>query len=391
MEMGFQAFNNLYALSNIHYDIGIVGGGLAGLSLAIQAATAGYKVILIEKETYPFHKVCGEYISLESWPFLQSLNVPLEELSLPVIKKLTVSAPNGKFLQHNLPQGGFGISRYKLDNLLKEIAIKKGVAVSENCKAESIVFNKDQFIIKTFTDQVVCTVCCGSFGKRSNLDIKWNRGFVQQKPNSLNNYIGVKYHVKIDFPVDTIALHNFKDGYCGISKIEDGLCCVCYLTTAVNLKKCNNNITDMETLVLYKNPHLKNIFQQADIVYNKPVTISQISFAKKTQVENHVLLIGDAAGMITPLCGNGMSMALHGSKIAFTKIKQYLNKEITRGEMELSYTVEWKEMFSARLKTGRFIQRFFGREWVTNIFITLIKRNKWLMTSIIKLTHGKPF
>jgi menaquinone-9 beta-reductase len=391
MEMGFQAFNNLYTLSAIHYDIGIVGGGLAGLALAIQAAGAGYKVVLIEKETYPFHKVCGEYISLESWPFLQSLGVPLQQLSLPIIKKLTVSAPNGKFLQHNLPQGGFGISRYKLDNLLKEIAVKNGVSVLENCKADNIVFNKDNFIIKTFTDEITCTICCGSFGKRSNMDIKWNRDFIQQKPNNLNNYIGVKYHVKINFPDDAIALHNFKDGYCGISQIEDGLCCVCYLTTAGNLKKSNNNIADMEALILHKNPHLKNIFRQADIVYNKPVTISQISFAKKTQVQNHVLLIGDAAGMITPLCGNGMSMALHGSKIAFEKIKQYLNNEISRDEMEFGYTAEWEKTFSARLKTGRLIQRFFGSEWVTNIFITVVKRNKWLMTRIIKLTHGEPF
>ncbi len=378
-------------MNTSHYDIGIIGGGLAGLALSIQAAADGYKVVLIEKESYPFHKVCGEYISLESWPFLQSLGVPLQDLDLPIIKKLTVSAPNGKFLKHDLPQGGFGISRYKLDNLLKKIAIQKGVYVVENCKVDNIIFDNDIFIIKTLAEKISCSVCSGSFGKRSNIDVKWNRDFILQKPNSLNNYIGVKYHVKINFPANEIALHNFKDGYCGISKIEDGLCCVCYLTAASNLKKSNNNIAHMEALVLYKNPHLKNIFRQAEVVYNKPITISQISFAKKTQVQNHVLLIGDAAGMITPLCGNGMSMALHGSKIAFTKIKQFLNKEISRGEMELGYTAEWKKMFSARLKTGRLIQRFFGRVWVTNIFISVIKKSNWLMTKIIKLTHGEPF
>jgi menaquinone-9 beta-reductase len=391
MEMGLPAFNNLYSLSVTAYDIGIVGGGLAGLSLAIQAAESGYSVVLVEKETYPFHKVCGEYISLESWPFLQNLGVPLTDLGLPVIKKLTVSSPNGNFLQHYLPQGGFGISRYTLDNLLKEIAIKKGATIIENCKAEDIVFSGDYFTVKTNAGPVTCTVCCGSFGKRSNIDIKWNRNFVQQKPNSLNNYIGVKYHVKINFPNDEIALHNFKDGYCGISKIEDGLCCLCYLTTAGNLKKGNNSIADMEALILHKNPFLKNIFMQADIMYSKPVTISQISFAKKTQVENHVLLIGDAAGMITPLCGNGMSMALHGSKLAFAKADQFLKKEINRGEMELGYAREWKNQFSVRVTAGRNIQRFFGKEWVTNAFLSIIKKSPWAITRLIKLTHGKPF
>ena len=55
------------------YDIAIAGGGLAGLSLAIQSAYAGFNVLLLEKEEYPFHKVCGEYISFESWDFLESL------------------------------------------------------------------------------------------------------------------------------------------------------------------------------------------------------------------------------------------------------------------------------------------------------------------------------
>src|SRR5919107_6147468 len=74
----------------------IIGGGLAGLSLSIQLAKAGHKVILFEKEKYPFHKVCGEYISMESWNFLKRLGVHLEEFNLPVIKNLTISDAHGK-------------------------------------------------------------------------------------------------------------------------------------------------------------------------------------------------------------------------------------------------------------------------------------------------------
>ena len=51
----------------------VTGGGLSGLAFAIQCAKAGYRVAVFEKETYPFHKVCGEYISNESWNFLQEL------------------------------------------------------------------------------------------------------------------------------------------------------------------------------------------------------------------------------------------------------------------------------------------------------------------------------
>jgi flavin-dependent dehydrogenase len=70
------------------YDIGIVGGGLAGLSLSILLARKGYRVCLFEKETFPFHKVCGEYISMESWNFLIGLGLPLERWNLPRIHQL---------------------------------------------------------------------------------------------------------------------------------------------------------------------------------------------------------------------------------------------------------------------------------------------------------------
>src|SRR5712675_2148016 len=104
------------------YDVAIVGGGLAGLALSIQAAKAGYKTILFEKETYPFHKVCGEYISLESWNFLEELGLPLSDWNLPVIRRLLLSSPNGTSIEHELPLGGFGISRYKIDAALAGIA-----------------------------------------------------------------------------------------------------------------------------------------------------------------------------------------------------------------------------------------------------------------------------
>ena len=201
----------------------------------------------------------------------------------------------------------------------------------------------------------------------------------------------MKYHIRTAFPDDTIALHNFKDGYCGLSEVEDDKYCLCYLTTAQNLKENNNSIKEMEKNVLYKNPFLKIIFTAAEFIFKEPVTISQISFDKKTTVENHVLMTGDSAGMITPLCGNGMSMAFHSSKIAFESIQSFLNKNITREKMETQYNTQWQKYFAGRLKTGRIIQMLFGKENATNFFISTIKHFPFIINRIIKSTHGKDF
>ncbi|MBI2730964.1 MAG: NAD(P)/FAD-dependent oxidoreductase [Sphingobacteriales bacterium] len=379
------------SIENSTYDLAIVGGGLAGLALSIQCARQGYQVILFEKEKYPFHKVCGEYISFESWNFLEELGVPLSEMNLPEIKKLIVSAPNGNSIQTTLGLGGFGISRFMLDNYLARIAKTSGVVVMEETKVNDIVFENETFHIKTDKASFLSKVAAGTFGKRSNLDIKWKRSFAENKPNKLNNYIGIKYHIQTNWPNDTIALHNFKDGYCGISQVDEHRFCLCYLTTAANLVRCGNNIALMEKNILSQNTHLQKIFSSAKVLYQSPVTISQISFDHKTQIENHVLLIGDAAGVITPLCGNGMSMALHGSKIAFNCIHSLLNGQLTREEMEKQYQLRWKKQFSSRLRVGRIIQRFFGKTWVTNIFIALLKPIPGISQWLIRQTHGQPF
>ncbi|MEO5893935.1 MAG: NAD(P)/FAD-dependent oxidoreductase [Ferruginibacter sp.] len=373
------------------YDVSIIGGGLAGLSLSIQLIDKGYTVALFEKEQYPFHKVCGEYISLESWNFLAGLGLPLAGMDLPIIKKLLVSSPDGNCLQQNLPLGGFGVSRYKLDNELKNIAVAKGVVLYEQCKVEDVFFEADEFILTTTLGKFNSRICCGSFGKRSNIDIRLKRNFINQKSNKLNNYIGVKYHIKTDFPPGTIALHNFDNGYCGISKIEDDKYCLCYLTNAANLKLNNNSIAAMEKNVLYKNIYLENIFENSEMLYSSPVTISQISFAKKTQVDNHILLLGDAAGMITPLCGNGMSMALHSSKIASGFIDLFLQKKLNRAGMENDYEKKWQQTFAKRLWVGRSIQKMFGKDWVTNRFVGFMKHVPLMTNMLIKQTHGKEF
>ncbi|HEX3933062.1 MAG TPA: FAD-binding protein, partial [Puia sp.] len=271
------------------YDVIIAGGGLAGLALSIQLARAGYSVALFEKEAYPYHKVCGEYISLESWNFLEELGLPLSDWNLPIIRRVLLTAPDGGSIEQELPLGGFGISRYKIDAALAGIARAAGVALYESVKVVDMVFERSLFTVRTTVGTFASTVACGTFGKRSNLDIKWRRAFTRKRSDRLNNYIGVKYHIKGNIPADLIGLHNFENGYCGISQIEEDRCCLCYMTTAGNLQASGNSIPEMEKNIIRQNPFLEKIFSSAVFLFPQPVTISQISFEKRAQVENHVL------------------------------------------------------------------------------------------------------
>jgi flavin-dependent dehydrogenase len=375
--------------TNYTYDIGIIGGGLAGLSLSILLAHKGYRVSLFEKEAYPFHKVCGEYISMESWDFLVGLGLPLENWNLPMIHQLFITAPNGESISEKLPLGGFGISRYKLDAALADIAKSAGVEIFENTKVHDIGFEDGNHKIRTSGGLFIVKIACACYGKKSNLDVKWKRSFLLQDESQ--NYVGVKYHVKANIPEHEIALHNFQGGYCGISKIEDGKYCLCYLTKSENLRNSQSSIPVMEDKILKKNPALRKLLDEVVVLYEEPVTISQISFSEKTQIEQHVLCIGDAAGMITSLCGNGMSMALHASKIAAEIIPSFLENKISREEMEESYQKKWNHQFARRLRTGRMIQSFFGKTFWSIFLIRALKPFPFLVRALIRQTHGENF
>lgn len=367
------------------FDVIIVGGGLAGLTSAIHLSKREKHVLLIEKSEYPKHKVCGEYVSNEVLPYLNSLNIdPISE-GAKKITKVHISTTKNNLIKGELPLGGFGISRYLLDDLLAKKARLNGVQILKDA-VDSIHFKKESFTVITKSSGVFQSkITIGAFGKRSSLDQKMKRKFIQKE----SPYLAVKIHVKGLFPENLVALHNFKGGYCGISKVENNAINICYITEYRSFKKYKN-ITDFQEKVVFKNEYLKRIFKESIPVFKKPLTISQVSFQTKNPIENHIIMCGDTAGMIHPLCGNGMGMAISSARLASTRILQFLNGEIkTRESLEKQYFRDWNKEFKIRLKTGHFIAWLFRNQTISQIAYSILKRTPSLLPKMIKFTHGK--
>jgi menaquinone-9 beta-reductase len=373
------------------FDVIIIGGGLAGLVSAILLSRKQKKVLLIEKKSYPFHKVCGEYVSNEVLPFLQSLGFNPFDYGASNIKRLRVSTPQGKNIYTHLDLGGFGLSRYVTDNALCKLALASGTEVLASTKVIDVSFRENNFVTKTNDGRSFnSTLVIGSYGKRDMLDKKLNREFIQ----SHTGYLGVKYHIRTDYPADEIGLDNFERGYCGIVKIEEDKYNLCYLYRRSRVKDFDS-IPELEKEVLHRNPVLKNLFTNSEFLFQQPEVINEISFTHKELIRNHVLMCGDSAGLITPLCGNGMSMAIHSAKILsglIIKSQVLEQKEILfkrRELLERQYAEEWRKNFSKRLFFGRTIQNLFGNKTLTSATIKTIHLlppvEKWLIAN----THGK--
>jgi flavin-dependent dehydrogenase len=277
------------------------------------------------------------------------------------------------------------MSRYFLDELLANKGLSNGVSILHD-SVESVNFKDNLFYVQTKSLELFQSkITIGAFGKRSALDLKMNRKFIQKR----SPYLAVKIHVKGSFPENIVALHNFKGGYCGVSKVEDNSINLCYIAEYDSFKKYKN-ITAFQEQVVFKNKHLRKIFTESKPVFEKPLTISQISFETKNAVEDHIIMCGDTAGMIHPLCGNGMGMAIASARLASTLILQFLNGEIaTREALEKQYIRAWNKEFKTRLNAGHFIARLFRNQTVSQIAYSILTIATFLLPKIIQFTHGK--
>ncbi|MET6990681.1 NAD(P)/FAD-dependent oxidoreductase [Sediminicola arcticus] len=371
----------------VEYDVIIIGGGLAGLTAALHLRKNEHSVLVLEKQQYPNHKVCGEYVSNEVVPYLEYLGISFSEFQVAHIDTLQFSLVNGRAITTKLPLGGTGISRYAFDDLLYRKAISQGIDfVFES--VDKVSFENDNFWVMTnrenrFTSPIVL----GAYGKRGNLDMSLKRNFVQHK----STWLGVKAHYEFpDFPDNLVALHNFRGGYAGLSKTETGAVNFCYLTTYESFKK-EKDIDSFNANVVSKNPFLAQFLEKGEPLFKTPLTIAQISFDKKNVIENHMLMCGDSAGLIHPLCGNGMAMAIHSAKLVSELVSNYFKEKTSgRKQLEEAYQATWNNTFQHRLWMGRKLQSLLLNPNVSQWALSTVGNSQWILNKLIKSTHGKP-
>ncbi len=365
-----------------YVDIIIAGGGLSGLTAAIMLSK-NYSVMVVDPDDYPRHKMCGEYLSNEVYEALNTLGMSLKELTAIQLDTFEFSSPDGKTVRTKLPLGGTGISRYTLDHALYELAKKHAQFLK--ARVEKAHFSNNLFTVVIEEAVYTCKQFIMASGKRSNLDKTLKRDFIFKK----SPWLAVKMHYDYSMPPNLVQLHSFHGGYAGLSMVENNAVNCCYLVHYDSFKK-HKDIAAFQNQVMAANKHLAHFFDTAVAQWEKPITISQISFEQKLPIENHIMMIGDTAGLIHPLCGNGMAMAIHSAIIASQELMPFLNGQKTRDHMLIDYSMAWKTVFSSRLQVGRHLQNVLLSKTLTGIGYQAITSVPFMLPYIIKKTHGAP-
>ncbi|MFQ5570903.1 MAG: NAD(P)/FAD-dependent oxidoreductase, partial [Rhodothermales bacterium] len=336
------------------YDALIIGGGLAGCSAAIQLAERGLDVLLLEKRQYPAHKLCGEFLSVEVLSMFERLGVGEAVLQAGArpIDQVRVTTRDGAIFESVLPGTALGLSRYALDRLLFERARAAGADVHDGIAVRSVEGSLDRgFVVKAAHASLEARVVLGAYGKRSLLDRKLGRSFLRTR----SPFVAFKAHyVGVDLP-RTIELHAFPGGYCGLSHVEEGRVNVCWIARDHTLKQANGDPETMIEQSLKQNPALAERFETMERVSERFLAVSQVAFGMKGAFADDVCMIGDTAGMIAPMCGDGMAMALRSAELAVPLVAEFLGGALEASDFRECYERAWRREFGLRLRLGRWM------------------------------------
>ncbi len=376
----------------IDYDAAVIGGGLAGCGAAITLAERGMRVAVFEAGTYPRHKVCGEFLSPDSTAHLRALGV-LERIQAqrPArLRSAVITSPDGMCWEANMPGEGLGFSRYALDCLLAERAREAGADVitrSSVTRIDGDLTRGFALGARTTTGEqsVTARMVIGAHGKREGIDRTLGRRFL----NTPQPFVGFKAHFHGDPLPGRVDVHAFRGGYCGLSEVEGGVINVCLLArTDVFQRYGSARIPDFIDWMRSQNPRLDRWLAAAEMVSDRWYGISQIPFVPKEVVERDVLMAGDAAGLIAPLAGDGMSIALHNGRMAADHAAAFLDGKIDVPDLRRMYRRAWRETFAARLRLGRFLQPWMFEPRLLSFGLRLLHHAPAVGRYLVKETRG---
>jgi len=269
-----------------------MGGGPAGSAAAIAALSETNSVHIVEKSSFPRHKVCGEFLSPEIAEVLESLGIWQDFLRLrPAQIKRTILHFGSRTSESQLPESGFGLSRYEFDRLLFEKAIAAGATTSRE-RLEPVSFATQSGSGKS--DHEVLAV------GRKSIATRGRRLF------------GFKAH--FEGPVnDAVELFFFRGCYIGVSAVENGITNICGIAPEETLRACEFHIDDF----LASWPPLTNRVHPLSRI-SRWLTVGPLVFGKQWQhpTGRDIYPAGDALGFIDPFTGLGLVTAVGTGRLA---------------------------------------------------------------------------
>lgn len=375
----------------MEFDAAIIGAGIAGSSLAKALADRGWHVLLLDKRSFPRHKVCGEFLSPESIGILAALGLeePIRELRPAVIRASRLEAHGGASIRVPLPGIAWGLSRYALDSALHDEARRAGAEVATGTAVSAIRRDgADGFTLEIKLDgrstSVSARAAIGAWG--GNGRVPGIDGTARPK-RGVVPHLGVKAHYAGIEPADEVELFFFQGGYLGLSPAGGGIVNAAALLDRRAVPTAPPNVQGWLDIARARSPALDRRLAGARPIPDSHAAVAPVRLYGRPVAWDGIPLVGDACATIPPLCGDGMSMALRAAQLCAVFTDGRLRGELSASEWEASYTRAIRREFSGPLRWGSLLQRASAHPAICRLAMTAAARMPVLASRLVGATR----
>ena len=355
----------------------VIGGGPAGAAAAILLARAGRGVVLLERETGPHDKVCGEFISHEAAAYLNRLGIDLGALGAAPIRSARLADRSG-LVEIALPFPAFSLSRRRLDEALLDLAHGAGVELRRGVRVRRLAAEGSGWSADLGeAGSVRGDAAFLAVGKH---DLKgWKRPEGRQ-----GDLVGFKMHLRLA-PDQAAALDGhvelmlFPGGYAGLEPIEDGLANLALLARRSALPQGGDIWPGLLALMRGACPLLDERLQGAEPMWPKPLAIAATPYGHVQKTAGGVWRLGDQAAVIPSFAGDGLAIALHSAHLA---AKAYLG-----GQAADDYQRALARDLGAQVLGATMLSQAMVRPWGQAALATLARLQPRLMTAAATRTR----
>ena len=339
----------------------MIGGSLAGSAAACALARTGARVFVLEKARFPRDKVCGCFLSHEAFPVLRRMGVE-EELRREdpgTITRFALVEHGGKAVEADLPAPVLSISRKRLDALAAKAAERAGAGMRFSTTVLSVEGDLQRgFRVKGLDWELRARAVVGAWGRYSPLDGRLGRSFIRRK--SFLFGFGKMLVGKSEHLANRAVLHFFKGGYVGLSRVEGGLVNFAALAAPRVAQWAHHDFDSLLDRLCEESPALAADLAGLTPVSGPPLISEPVYLGRHGAVAGDILCVGDAAGVIDPYTGTGMSLALLFGEAVAAPLAGFLAKDLDADELRHAHLRRHREIAGRRFFLSRLFRPFFS-------------------------------
>jgi flavin-dependent dehydrogenase len=407
----------------------IIGGGPAGSCAAIRLAESGLRVLLLEEKHLPRHKLCGEFITAESFPTLRRLKVMERMLAAGAqkIERLTLSVPAGRAVHMTIAEmsdesaWAMSLSRARFDKILIDRAREagahclEGVAV-KSCARDGSGAHAVEALSLSDGKEITfrAPLVIDASGRNSRFMVGRTERVGGRRGSRL---YAMKAHLEgVEGIEEQVELYFFPQGYGGLSRVEDGLVNLCFIVNERDVRAAEGDASKVVERTIKNNSLARSRLSRFRVV-GKWQTAGPLTFGTRRLYRDGIIAVGDASGMIDPFTGTGMQIALRTGEMAADSIIEILGASEPAGAMPATgtrespyepgpgvhapphpfervlalYRARYDNELGRRMRAAEVLRSVAFSPGTANFFAGILARAPWLARLVLRSTRsGKP-